>query len=139
MMAELKTKPTTVSVDALIQGVAGEDRRRDCVALVAMMKRVTGTEPTVWSSGIVGFGSYHYKYASGREGDWFEIGFAPRKANLAVYVVPGLDRFGDALARLGKYKTGKGCLYIKQLADVDSGALEGLLASAVTLLRQASG
>ena len=123
-MAELKTKPTTTSVDVLIQGVAGEGRRQDCVALLAMMKRVTGTEPTVWSSGIVGFGTYHYKYASGREGDWFEIGFAPRKANLAVYVMPGLDRFGDVLARLGTYKTGKGCLYINKLAEVDTAVLK---------------
>jgi hypothetical protein len=134
-MAELKTQPTTTSIDALIQGVADEGRRQDCVALAAMMKRVTGAEPTVWSSGIVGYGAYHYKYASGREGDWFEIGFAPRKANLAVYVMPGLDRFGEALAKLGKYKTGKGCLYIKRLADVDADALEALLLSAVTLLR----
>jgi hypothetical protein len=138
-MADLKTKPTTTSIDALIQGVADEGRRQDCVALAAMMTRVTGTEPTVWSSGIVGFGSYHYKYASGREGDWFEIGFAPRKANLAVYVMPGLDQFGEALAKLGKYKTGKGCLYIKRLDDVDPEALEGLLSSAVNLLRQTSG
>jgi len=138
-MADLKTKPTTTSIDVLIQGIADEGRRQDCVTLAAMMKRITGAEPTVWSSGIVGFGTYHYKYASGREGDWFEIGFAPRKANLAVYVMPGLDRFGDVLARLGTYKTGKGCLYIKRLSDVDHDVLEELLTSAVSLLRQTSG
>ena len=138
-MADLKTKPTTTSIDVLVQGVADEGRRQDCLTLVAMMKRITGAEPTVWSSGIVGFGNYHYKYASGREGDWFEIGFAPRKANLAVYVMPGLDRFGEALAKLGTYKTGKGCLYIKRLADIDPDALEELLSSAVSLLRQTSG
>jgi hypothetical protein len=137
-MAELKTKPTRASADALIRGIPDDGRRKDCLALAAMMKRVTGAEATVWGSGIVGFGSYHYRYASGREGDWFEVGFAPRKANIAVYVMPSLDPFEEFLANLGAYKTGKGCLYIKRLADVDTDVLERLLAASVALTREAA-
>jgi len=135
-MAELKTKPTAESVKAFIQAIVDDGRRQDCLMLAAMMARVTGAEPTMWSSGIIGFGSYRYKYVTGREGDWFEAGFASRKANIAVYVVPGLDRFEEHLSELGAFKTGKGCIYIRRLADVDLGRLEALLTASVALLKQ---
>jgi hypothetical protein len=130
-MAELKTKRTDASVDAFIQGIADDARRLDCLALLEMMRRVTGAEAELWSSGVVGFGRYRYTYASGREGDWFLVGFASRKANLAVYLMPGPDAHKDLLAKLGTYKTGKGCLYIKRLADVDPGVLEEILTASV--------
>ncbi len=136
-MAELKTKPTPESVEAFIQAIVDDGRRQDCLTLEAMMARVTEAEPTMWSSGIIGFGSYRYTYATGREGDWFEVGFASRKANIALYVMPGLDRFEEHLSELGAFKMGKGCIYIKHLADIDLGVLEGLLTASVALLRQA--
>lgn len=130
-MAELKTKPTGRSVDAFLESVLPEERRKDCVKLAAMMRRVTGETPRLWGTGIVGFGSYHYKYPTGREGDWFRTGFAPRKNDLTLYVMSGFERHADLMARLGKYKTGKACLYIKRLADVDGAALEELIARSV--------
>ena len=130
-MAELKTKPTGRSVDAFLKSVLPEERRKDCVKLAAMMRRVTGETPRLWGTGIVGFGSYHYKYPTGREGDWFRTGFAPRKNDLTLYVMSGFERHADLMARLGKHTTGKACLYIKRLADVDGAALEELIARSV--------
>ncbi len=130
-MADLKTTRTGESVDAFIQGIADDTRRQDCLKLVDLMRRAASAEPEMWGSGIVGFGSYHYVYASGREGDWFLVGFAPRKRDLTVYLTQGFDRFGGVLARLGKYRTGKGCLYIKRLTDVDLEVLEELVSASV--------
>ena len=130
-MTELKTKPTGRSVDAFLKSVLPEERRKDCVKLAAMMRRVTGETPRLWGTGIVGFGSYHYKYPTGREGDWFRTGFAPRKNDLTLYVMSGFERHADLMARLGKHTTGKACLYIKRLADVDGAALEELIARSV--------
>jgi len=130
-MAEQKTKPTTQSVEVFIDSIEDEARRTDCLALAQLMKRVTGTEPQIWGSGLVGFGNYHYKYASGHEGDCFIAGFAPRKTALTLYITAGVERFPKLLAKLGKYKAGKGCLYIKKLEDVNVGVLEDLLRQSV--------
>lgn len=138
-MGELKTQPTAASVDAFLSEVADEARRQDCLTLLGLMKRVTGLQPQMWGDRIVGFGSYHYKYASGHEGDWFRVGFAPRKQDLTLYIMPGLDRHQSLLARLGKHKTGKSCLYIKRLSDVDLTALEQFVAASVARMKQLYG
>ena len=128
-MAELKTKPTASSVESFLKGVADETKRRDALALAALMQKATKAEPKMWGPSIVGFGSYHYKYASGHEGDSCVVGFSPRKDSLTVYLPLGSDRYGDLLAKLGKHKTGKGCLYIKRLSDVDTAVLEEIISS----------
>lgn len=132
-MAELKTKPTDESVNAFLASIPDENRRQDCYTIVELMKKVTGEEPKMWGEAIVGFGDQHYKYASGREGDWFVTGFSPRKQNLTLYLSSySLDtRQDDLLTRLGKHKTGKGCLYIKRLSDLDLAVLEELIAETV--------
>lgn len=130
-MAELKTRRTTKSVDEFLKTVGDEKRRRECRSLLRIMKQATRAEPTMWGSSIVGFGSYHYKYASGREGDWFLTGFSPRKQALTLYVMDGFAQYHALLRRLGKHKTGKSCLYIKNLDDVDMGVLGQLIARSV--------
>lgn len=127
-MAEIKTHGTDDSVDAFIDGIAEETRREDCRTLLALMKRVTGEEPRVWSHGVVGFGTFHYKSSSGQEGDWFPVGFASRKAALTVYLGTSLEPLKALLDRLGKYTTGKGCIYIKRLSDIDLSVLEKVVA-----------
>ena len=122
-MAETKTRPTDASVDAFLDGVKHPVRRADGKALRAMMERVTGEPAVMWARSIVGFGSYHYRYASGHEGDMCRIGFSPRSANLVLYV-GGFPEFEELLGKLGKYKRSKACLYINKLADVDLGVLE---------------
>lgn len=129
-MAELKTKPTAQSVSDFLTREP-EARRRDCLALVEMMREATGADPVMWGPSIVGFGSYHYKYASGREGDWPIIGFSPRKKEITLYIMPGFEPFADLMAKLGTYRTGVSCLYVKQLADIDQKVLRQLLARAV--------
>ena len=131
-MAELKTKPTNDSVDAYIDAISDERTQRDCRKLLALMKRVTGEKPRLWMNQTVGFGTYHYKYPSGQEGDWYITGFAPRKANLTLYIMPGFTEYGDLMAKLGKHKTGKSCLYIKSLDDVDMSVLEELVNKSVS-------
>ena len=126
-MAELKTKPTRQSVTAFLNGIADEKKRRDAFALVDLMRQVTKLEPEMWGDSIVGFGRYHYKYASGREGDMPLAGFSPRKQNLTLYIMAGFDGYGDLLKKLGKHKTGKACLYINSLADVHLPALKALV------------
>lgn len=130
-MADLKTRPTGQDVEAFLNGVADERRRRDSLAVLELMKEVTGHEPRMWGSSIVGFGDYHYKYASGREGDVFLTGFSPRKEALTLYLGYNVAHFQDVLQRLGKFKTGKGCLYIKDMEDVDVDALRELIARSV--------
>jgi hypothetical protein len=137
-MAELKTKKTEASVDDFIAGIADEQRRADCRTLLAMMKRVTKAPPKMWGASMVGFGSYHYRYASGREGDWFLSGFSPRKQDLTVYVMAGFEDYPELMARLGKYKTGKSCLYLKRLSDVDAAVLEKLIAASVKDMKEHS-
>ena len=126
-MAENKTQPTTQSVADFIGAVDHPVRRADAEALDAMFRRATGWQPRMWGPTIIGYGQYHYTYDSGREGDFLATGFSPRKANLSVYIMPGYTDFGGILARLGKHKIGKSCLYINKLADVDMAVLEELV------------
>ena len=130
-MAELKTKETAESVSAFLDKIADKTRREDCLAVVDIMRDVTKEEPKMWGSSIVGFGRYHYKYESGREGEFMITGFSPRKGDLTLYIMPGFEPFPDLMKRLGKYKTGKSCLYIKKLADVDVGVLRELVTKSV--------
>ncbi|MBN2472691.1 MAG: DUF1801 domain-containing protein [Anaerolineae bacterium] len=136
-MAQNKTTPGQGSVTAFLQTVE-EQRRADCETLVALMQEVTGEPPVMWGDSMVGFGSYHYKYASGREGDWFVVGFSPRKQNLTLYIMAGFEEYEALLARLGKHTTGKSCLYVKRLADVDMDALRELVRQSVAHMRASS-
>lgn len=135
-MAELKTKRTQASVSAFLDAVENEQRRADCRTVLNLMRAVTGEEPKMWGPSMVGFGSYHYKYASGREGDWFVTGFSPRKQDLTLYIMAGFDRYDELMAKLGKYKTGKSCLYLKRLSDVDLGVLRELVTASVEAMRK---
>ncbi|HET6597133.1 MAG TPA: DUF1801 domain-containing protein [Anaerolineales bacterium] len=128
-MAELKTQMTKASVDKFLQGIKDERKRQDCYEILKIMKKATKAEPKMWGTSIVGFGDYRYVYASGREGDWFITGFSPRVQNLTLYTMGGFD--SEVLQRLGKYKTGKGCLYINKLADVDLKVLNELITKSV--------
>ena len=130
-MAEPKTRPTRSSVGAFLKTVPEEDRRRDCLAIVKIMKKATNAEPRMWGPSIVGFGTYHLKYASGRGGDWPLTAFSPRKNDLTLYIMGGFGRYQALMSRLGKYKNGKACLYIKKLADVDMEVLKELVATSV--------
>jgi hypothetical protein len=134
-MAELKTKKTDASVQAFLDAVEHPTRREDSFAVLDMMREITGHEPAMWGSSIVGFDTYHYKYASGQEGEWPVVGFAPRKRNLTLYMMSGFDQYDALLAKLGKYKTGKSCLYINKLADVDQDTLRELIRQSVDHVR----
>ena len=125
-MAETKTKPTEVGVESFIDAVENPTRREDARTVCAMMERITGEEPRMWGPSIIGFGSYHYRYDSGHEGIACRLGFSPRKAQLVLYVLTETEGEAELLARLGKHKIGKCCLYINKLADVDMGVLETL-------------
>ena len=126
--SEPKTTKTGASVAEFLAGVADPKRRADAQAVAALMAEVTGAEPTMWGTAIVGFGSYHYRYASGREGDWPAVGFSPRKQALTIYVSGGFDGYDDLLTKLGPHSTGKSCLYLKRLSDVDEQTLRALIA-----------
>ncbi|MBI4789128.1 MAG: DUF1801 domain-containing protein [Chloroflexi bacterium] len=130
-MAELKTKVNDASVAKFLNGIKDEQRRQDCFTVLEMMKKATRAEPKMWGSSIVGFGSYHYVYKSGREGDWFLVGFSPRKQNLTLYLNVGFEQFDALLNKLGKHKTGKACLYISTLRDIDLPTLRKLIAQSV--------
>jgi len=136
-MAENKTKPTEGGVTEFIGAIADPVKRADAKAIAALMRRATGEKPKMWGPSIVGFGSKHYKYETGREGDSPVVAFSPRKAATVLYGATGFDGAADLLARLGKHTMGKGCLYIKKLADVDSEALEALIAGAVSAKKDA--
>ena len=137
-MAENKTKPTDLSVVNFLASVENDRRRKDAVAVWELMKDVTGLKPVMWGAAMVGFGTYHYKYASGREGDWFVAGFAPRKANLVVYIMSGFKAHDGLMKKLGKYKTGSSCLYINKLDDVDIDVLRELVRRSVEHVSNAS-
>ena len=126
-MAENKTKPTKLSVAAFVDGLTDPTKRADAKALVKLMQSAAGEKPKMWGPSIIGFGSYHYKYESGREGDMPVIAFSPRKAATVLYGMTGFSEAAALLAKLGKHATGKGCLYIKKLADVDQHVLEALI------------
>ena len=134
-MAELKTKRTDDSVDKFLKGVKDEQARADCYQIIEIMKGATKADPKMWGTSIVGFGDYHYKYESGRENDWFQVGFSPRKQNLTIYLMGGLQGQEALLGGLGKYTTGKGCLYIKKLEDVDAKVLKRLVSESVKRLK----
>lgn len=135
VMAENKTKATTKSVPEFLEQIEDPKRKEDCKTIAALMERLSGSVPKMWGDSIVGFGDYHYKYASGREGDWFQVGFSPRKQNLTIYVMGYLESYSDLLKGLGKYKHGKGCLYINKLEDVDMAVLERLLTTSIKRLK----
>lgn len=126
-MAQLKTRPTGRSVARFLAGITDEERRRECRAVVRLMRDVTGKPAKMWGPSIVGFGSFRYRYDSGRAGDWLQTGFSPRKGALTLYVMPGVRRYPDLLARLGKFTTGVSCLYVKRLADIDQSVLKTLI------------
>lgn len=130
MAYELKTKPTKVTVTKFLEDQSAE-RKKECREIIALMKRVTKAQPTMWGPSIIGFGTYHYKYASGHEGDMCIAGFSPRKNALTLYVMPGFEKYGDLMKKLGKYKAGKSCLYVKKLSDIDLGVLEKLITASV--------
>lgn len=129
-MAENKTKPTKSSVTAFLNKIQDKQLREDCFAILEMMQKVSNSEPVMWGSAIIGFGTLHYVYDSGREGDTVAIGFSPRKENISIYLTGGLGKIEDELSQLGKFKTGKGCLYIKSLSDVKAEVLKKIFAKA---------
>ena len=135
-MAELKTKKTKKSVAAFLKGVEGDQKRADAQALLKLMKRVTKMAPTMWGDSIVGFGSYHYVYDSGREGDWFITGFSPRKRKLTLYLMSGFPQHARLMKKLGKYTTGMSCLYLNSLDDIDLGVLEELVKESVKHIKK---
>src|SRR5690349_18012586 len=139
---ELKTKVNDASVTKFLNSVADEQKRNDCFEILKLMKQITKAEPKMWGSSIVGFGSYHYKGKSGREGEWMLTGFSPRKQNLTLYLMGGFNTMGDfdaaLLKKLGKCTTGAGCLYIKKLDDVDKQVLKELVQASVKRMKQLS-
>jgi len=135
-MAEPKTKATGASVDSYIDAIDDEQRRDDCRTLVRLMSKITGEPPVMWGTGIVGFGNYHYRYASGHEGDSCLSGFASRKGDISIYVTAGFAGREPLLAKLGKHKTGKVCLYIKRLADIDLRKLESIVEDSVAEMKR---
>ncbi|MFQ5732029.1 MAG: DUF1801 domain-containing protein [Planctomycetaceae bacterium] len=137
-MAELKTQKTDASVDDFLNGVEDDRRREDCYAVLKIMQQATNDEPAMWGPAIVGFGSYHYKYASGREGDWFLTGFSPRKKELSLYIMAGFDGYPELMEKLGKFKTGKSCLYVKTLDDIHLPTLKKLVKQSVKHVKQAN-
>ncbi len=136
-MAELKTKATTASVSEFLAKITDDERRKDCTAVAKIMQKATGAKPRMWGPSIVGFGEMRYKYPSGRELDWFLTGFSPRKNDLTLYIMPGFSQYADRMKSLGKHKTGKSCLYIKRLADVDVNVLQSIVEDSVERMRSA--
>ena len=138
-MAELKTKPTRASVETFLKGVEPDRRRRDAAVVLDLMTRVTGEKPVMWGPSIVGFGSYRHTTGSGHKGEFFRTGFSPRKQALTVYIMPGFEDYPDLMERLGKYKTGRSCLYINKLEDVDLTVLEDLIRRSLTTMSERYG
>lgn len=136
-MAALKTQKTDASVEAFLQTVKDEAKRKDCEAVLKLMKQASKEEPKMWGSSIVGFGTYHYKSERSRqEGDWFFMGFSPRKANLTLYLMPGVNYYKEHLEKLGKFKTGGSCLYINKLENVDIKVLKELVTAAYQKMKE---
>lgn len=130
-MVELKTKETKESVSDFLDKISDQNRKKDCKLVLKLMKEATKTAPKMWGESIVGFGRYRYKYASGREAEWFVTGFSPRKNDLTLYIYPGLQAYDDLLKRLGKHKASKSCLHIKKLSDVDMDVLKEIINQSV--------
>jgi hypothetical protein len=135
-MAENKTKPTAKSVPDFLDAIDDPVRKKDCQTIAAIMEELSGSKPKMWGDSMVGFGDYRYKYASGREGDWFLVGFSPRKQNLTLYIMGYLEFYTDILKGLGKFKHGKGCLYIKKLEDIDLDVLKTLISTSIKRLKE---
>ena len=134
-MGELKTKPNDASVEAFIMQVDDPKKREDSFAVIKLMQKITGAEPKMWGGSIVGFGTYHYVYATGNSGDWPVVGFSPRKQNLTLYIMAGFSKYEALMETLGKYKTGKSCLYVKRLSDIDLEVLETLITESVEYMK----
>ena len=137
-MAELKTRQNNASVEKFLNTIDNKEKQKDSYEILEIMRSVTGQEPRMWGESIIGFGHYRYKYASGREGDWFQAGFSPRKQNLTIYLMCDLDSRPEVSPDLGKFKTGKSCLYIKRLDDIDRNVLKGLIRESIELLERES-
>lgn len=137
-MSELKTKPNNASVLEFLNKIDKEEKKQDCFAILEMIERATGDKAIMWGDAIVGAGSYHYKYASGREGDWMLTGFSPRKNNISIYIMGYLENYTVYLKKLGKHKTGKACLYINKLSDVDAEVLYDLIYQSVEDMKSKS-
>ena len=134
-MAENKTQATSNSVNEFLDKVEDAQRKQDCYTVSALMQEITGEPPVLWGPSIVGFDKYHYKYASGHEGDFMITGFSPRKQNLTLYIMAGFSKYDELMSKLGKYKTGKSCLYIKSLKDIDMVVLKELITESVNYMR----
>lgn len=134
-MAELKTKENKASIKQFIDSIENISRRKDCLITKKIMQDITGKRASMWGDSIVGFGRYHYKYASGREGDFFVTGFSPRKQNFTIYIMPGYTDYQHLLKKIGKHKLGKSCLYVKTLDDMDLDVLKELIAASVEQMK----
>lgn len=134
-MAQLKTQPNDQSVTAFLNRVEDETKRQDSFTILDLMQQATGDEPVMWGDSIIGFGTYHYKYASGREGDWFLVGFSPRVQNLTLYIMSGFDEYEELLGKLGKHSTGKSCLFVKRLENIDLNVLKELVEKSVAHMK----
>lgn len=138
-MAELETKLNDASVQAFLNVIEDEGKRTDCFRVAELMRELTGDEPKMWGASIIGFGSVRLKYATGRELDWMLVGFSPRKANITLYITDGFAKYDELMSKLGKHKTGKSCLYVKRLADIDMGVLEELITGSIKNIRSGAG
>jgi hypothetical protein len=137
-MAELKTKKNAGNVNEFVASIADPTQQKDAKKLIALMRTASGEKPVMWGATMIGFGTYHYTYASGREGDWFVIGFSPRKRTTTLYILDGFDEHQSLLSKLGKHSTSKSCLYIKKLDDIDIEVLEQLLKKSVAAMKRSS-
>lgn len=137
-MSENKTKPTDVDINEFLNKIENPAQTEDTLKIIKMMKEITGEEPKLWGDSIIGFGEYRYKYASGREGDWFLTGVSPRKNNTTLYLSYGFENHSDLMGELGKYKTGKACLYIKKLEDINEAALKKLISRSAEEVKKRS-
>lgn len=135
-MAEAKTKPTKQTVAAFLKSVTDDQKREDAARVIDLMRAATKSEPVMWGTSIIGFGTYSYKYESGREGDWPIVGLSPRKQNLTIYIMPGFSEYKDLLAKLGPHTTGASCLYIKRLSDIDMPTLKTLITRSVAAMKK---
>ncbi len=134
-----KTQKTDQDVREFLDTVEHDQRREDSFRILGIMEELTGMQPKMWGNSIIGFGDYHYKYESGREGDFFKVGFSPRKTSLTLYIMPGFERYPELMEKLGKYKTGRSCLYVKKLTDVDEGVLKELIVESVAYMTEKYG
>jgi len=135
-MSGNKTIPTSQSVDDFIASISDDQKRQDCIALQHLMRQITKEKPVMWGTSIVGFGQYHYKYDSGREGDMLMTGFSPRSQNISIYIIAGFKRYEALMKTLGKHKTGKSCLYVKRLSDVDTAVLKELVTASFNHIKE---